>query len=93
MRISEHGGFGSGPIAGMMPRPRRVGKVGATGFFLSCAGTSSLSWVRDEEQRCDVRARQRDVAQIVSIYELLTIGGSRFPELSVKAGVYYGSVG
>ena len=40
-----------------------------------------------------VRWRQRDVAQIVSIYELLTIGGSRFPELSVKSGVYYGSVG
>lgn len=39
------------------------------------------------------RWRQRDVAQIVSIYELLTIGGSRFPELSVKSGVYYGSVG
>ena len=42
--------------------------------------------MRDEEQRCDVRARQRDVAQIVSIYELLTIGGSRFPELSLNPG-------
>ena len=62
-------------------------------FFFLAQERPSLSWVRDEEQRCDVRARQRDVAQIVSIYELLTIGGSRFPELSVKSGVYYGSVG
>jgi len=72
--------------------PDHVGTSGSGGIFLVTAQAPVL--VARHASICPpARWRQRDVAQIVSIYELLTIRGSRFPELSVKSGVYYGSVG
>jgi MFS family permease len=62
------------------------------GLLMACSALAVLV-ARHASISPPARWRQRDVAQIVSIYELLTIGGSRFPELSVKSGVYYGSVG
>jgi hypothetical protein len=66
---------------------------GSGGIFLVYGRKPAVLVARHASISPPARWRQRDVAQIVSIYELLTIRRSRFPELSVESGVYYGSVG